>query len=370
MIWIVLVSTIAYILLVGLAIYSWKKKAITSPNTNQEIPEPTITVLVPFRNEASYLVTLLRCLNQQSLNHRHWNCIFINDHSDDNGIELLQPLLQSNFMLIHSLGLGKKAAIASALPLITTDYVVQTDADCNPGPQWLESIGQTLKNHPNAFLTGPVAINNPQTSLEHFQAMDLMALMGMTRAGIETGMWHMANGANMAYPTSLQKDRVQTISGQGFSSGDDMFLIEAAHILKDCPILFFKDPRVLVRTAPCKDISSFLQQRIRWGTKNAAMRSIGIKIALFIPLLFNLIISILTVVIIINPSIIYILIVSWMGKIIVDFIYLYTLSPYFQYRIKPLLFLVCSAIYPFYLTYLSILSIFKSHYEWKGRVTK
>ena len=370
MFWIVFILTGAYVLLVGMATYLWNTKFATDKKLQLITTRPAFTLLIPFRNEGSNLPYLLKDLQAQSLDNQFWNCLFVNDHSEDQSVPILEALLQPNQKLIHSQGHGKKAAITSGLHLIQTNYIVQTDADCRVGPHWLTSIYQVLIHHPSAFLTGPVAIHKPRTTLDHFQAMDLMALMGMTSAGLKTKWWAMANGANMAYPTQLLKHTNHSGTGHQFASGDDMFLVEAAGKATQDPILFHADPRAIVTTDACADIPSFIKQRIRWGSKNKAMRDPGIKIALAIPFCFNLMLGFITFVMLFNSSLLPIGGIVWIIKFGIDFMYLYRLAPFFQYQLNAYPFMVSSLIYPFYLSYLAILSIFKPQYEWKGRITQ
>lgn len=361
---------VLYAGLIGIACGLWMYQ---SRNPKQLIPgqeAQEFTLIVPFRNEANHLPLLIQCLNQQTFPRQQWECIFVDDHSTDNSLLAFNAPINFKYRVIQGTGDGKKAALNEAISYASNDHIIQTDADCTCSPSWLESIAQASYDRDPTVITGPVAIAPSHTLLDHFQAMDMMALMGFTFTGIRTGWWSMGNGANMSYPGSLREDATLHMKGQEYSSGDDMFLIEHATKMKQGHIHFLFDEAAIVHTPPCPDIKSFMQQRLRWAGKNAAMSSIGLKLTLIVCLGFNILLVAIVVRSVFNHEYISITLILWMQKWMIDYFYLKILASFFKTSIPLLQYLFSAALYPFYACLISLMSIFKRNYEWKGRVTR
>jgi biofilm PGA synthesis N-glycosyltransferase PgaC len=111
-------------------------------------------------------------------------------------------------------------------------------------------------------------LNEQQNPLERFQALDFAGMMLFTAAALHTRTWPMANGANLAYT----KEFFQTVGGfnnnHTYASGDDVFLMQQAFLHRPEQILFLKSNQAVVHTHTVSNWSDFIQQRIRWGTKN------------------------------------------------------------------------------------------------------
>lgn len=363
------IGAVFYSCLIGIASGLWIYQRRNNRKLNYGSKVRTFTVIIPFRNEANHLPSLIRCLNAQTFLRDQWECIFVDDHSTDDSLYAFNTSCNFKYRVIQSPGEGKKAALAQAISYASYEHIIQTDADCTFSPSWLETLAGATDEPDHTIITGPVAILQPETLLDHFQSMDMMALMGLTYTGIRTGWWYMGNGANMSYPRILHQRKAADLKDQYFASGDDMFLIEYAIRSKQNHIQFTSEQDAIVYTLPCRDVKSFIHQRLRWAGKNGAMSGIGIKLALMISLGFNMILVALFVMSVFNHDYIGITSILWLQKWIIDFIYLSILAPFFKTRI-PLQYLGCAATYPFYAFFISVLSIFKRNYEWKGRVTR
>lgn len=368
---ILLSITFSYVILVAAATISWNNGADLNPgDTSKPVHPVFLSVIIPFRNEVGQLPALLQALRTQSLQKIYWECIFVNDHSQDQGQALIWSSTLENVRVITNPGQGKKSAIAAGLECAKGDYIVQTDADCIMGREWLKTIHSTLSLSSNSVAAGPVSILNPVSWSDHFQAYDFMALMGMTCLGIQSRMWYMANGANLAYHRNIYDKMKNTGEYFDLASGDDMFLIETASTMINTPIHFLKDPNALVQTRAVSDLRSFIYQRLRWGSKNGRLKDWKIKMVLGLTLLFSVALVVVTLLTVVNKDWWLIAGSMWLIKATIDLMLLYTLSPFFNQKISIPYYLVCSVIYPVYLCIMVILSIFKRNYEWKGRISR
>ncbi len=353
--WIAWIGCIGYILIISFAIYHWlHSNKIKALDDNTVKP---CSILIPFRNEKENLPGLLSSLDALETGNAVLEIIFIDDHSDDGGSDVIKLSQKSNYWIVQSDGFGKKAAISKGISIAKYDTVLQLDADVTFSPHWFISVHNKLQTG-IGFLTGMVSIKNPNGWLEHFQLFDLIAMMGMTNAGIKSTFWNMANGANMAYPRRLY-DQISNPAHTRFSSGDDMFLIEEAN-KQNLPIDFNKDTDGLVYTRPEKTVQFLIRQRLRWASKNHALQSQMLKGVLLFVLLFNISLIIL-------PLLNVFFFLFWFIKVLVDFIYLKWLSRDFKTRINWLYYPASALLFPFFIGYISFLYLIRFPFDWKGR---
>lgn len=353
--WIVWIACFSYIVLIGFTLFHWfHNKENVFYNSDSIRP---CTILIPFRNEAENIPRLIDCLDSIKIDISNLEIILIDDHSEDNGADIIKSRQKSNFVLISSDSIGKKAAIAKGISIAKYNTIFQLDADGIFSHQWFYSVQKKL-NSGVEFLTGIVSIKNPQDILQHFQLFDLMALMSMTNAGIQSKTWYMANGANMAYPKKLYS-QISNRAHTAFASGDDMFLIEEAS-KQNLTIAFNKDKDGIVFTKPLDSFKSLIHQRLRWASKNKALNDMAIKFILLLVVLFNVSLLILPIL-----DLYYFFL--WPFKMVVDFILLKTLSKDFSTRINWAYFPLCFILYPFFIGIIAVLDLFQYKFNWKGR---
>lgn len=365
---ILLTSASLYVILIVSAFIHWTRKENLSSNPSGEPPGPVyLSVLIPFRNEAHHVPALLSALENQTLNTGHWECIFIDDHSTDEGPGFIHRIGKENIRVIFNPGTGKKSAIASAIPIAKGNFIVQTDADCVMGKDWLLSIYNRLLDADLLVLAGPVCINKSTSLLSHFQSFDFIAFMGITHLGIRSRLWFLANGANLIYNKGVYETMDTSEFHYGLASGDDMFLIQAAARINKEKIVFLKDSLTIVKTQAIADFRTFIHQRLRWGSKTGKLKDWKIKVILGITLLFSLLLAGVSIAALLIKGWWPIAGILWVLKGSIDFIYLKKLAPFFNQKIPLAPYLLCTLIYPFYLTMIFILSIFKRNYVWKGR---
>lgn len=347
---------ILYIALILFSIFQWRSNAQVNADESKLKP---CSILIPYRNEAKNLPGLLDSLDTIPIDKSRVEILLIDDHSEDESTTFIKTRIKSNYILQQADGIGKKKAIDTGISIAKFDTIFQLDADGTFGKRWFYSLQKKL-NSGIDFLTGIISIKNPQGWLEHFQLFELMALMGMTNAGIKSGYWHMANGANMAYPKKLYR-QISNPAHAAHSSGDDMFLIEEARRQK-LNIDFNKDRDGIVYTQPVSNLKTLIHQRLRWASKNSELNSLHLKWILFSVILFNISLIIL-------PFIHSGYAVLWIIKLLVDLIYLLVLSKDFSTTIKWLYYPVSALFYPLFIGYIGLLHMVRYRFSWKGRLS-
>ncbi len=262
-------------------------------------PQTTLTVVIPARNEAANIGRCLETILGGTYPGALLDIMVVDDYSDDDTAQIVRGFA-ARFPAVRLLSLGdfmdletpggafKKKALEVAIAQAKGEIIVTTDADCVVGPDWLRLIASVfeLAPQPVQLLTAPVVFHHDMNLLERFQTLDFLGLMGITGAGIHYRFQRMGNGANLAY----RKKTFEQVNGftgnDNHASGDDMFLIQKVAVRYPEGIFFLKNKAATVLTEAKPEWRSFLQQRLRWGTKNAALPEWPVRLALASVFLF------------------------------------------------------------------------------------
>lgn len=271
----VLFST-AYFFLIRWLLTEWDR--LRSPEVsaapNRAI---TVSIIVPARNEATNIRSCLDSLVQQSYPNSLLEIIVVDDHStdrtsaitlgyEDQGVRLL-ALADHLDQPTQSY---KKAAISLGVAEAQGELIITTDADCIAPPNWVKYMVTAHVTENWQCIAGPVLFHQEENALERFQSLDFIGTMIITGAGISSGKLQLANGANFAY-TKKAFEQVGGFDGvEAKASGDDIFLLHKIAAVFPGQVGFLKHAQATVFTRAMPNVSSFVQQRLRWGTKNAS----------------------------------------------------------------------------------------------------
>ncbi len=343
---ITIITCIIYYAQIGKWYSTWKKTPDFSPSSCDPTAKPTITVLIPFRDESSNLVALLHSLAIQKASH--WDVILIDDHSTDDSLAVIKAhrnLFSVNVSVVPNNGEGKKAALLTGAQTATGDYLLMTDADCSVPDSWISTYQQWIKKEGSELIIGPVFLTGLPTFFNRYQKRDFLALQ-ISGASATLGQRPiMSNGANLA----CQRDLFLTANLKTeFASGDDMFLLEWMKQQKRT-ISFLKTPSALVLTATEKNWSDFLNQRARWaskakGYKDKDILTIGVLIATT-----NALLTLCLIMSTIYPLLAIVWISLFLMKTLADFQLLRLGSAFYSYRDRLFEFFLSQFFYPFYI---------------------
>jgi cellulose synthase/poly-beta-1,6-N-acetylglucosamine synthase-like glycosyltransferase len=276
---IVYILTLLLLTAYGLLIAYYHRSFLRIPDAaglaSEYVPVTTITILVPARNEATNIAACLDSLLAQHYPQALWQCIVIDDHSDDDTAAIVTRYAGQNIRLVslkEQLNLPvtnayKKKAIETGVRLATGELIITTDADCIAGPNWLQSFAQRYESSAPVCIAAPVAISPAKTPLAIFEVLDFVSLQGITAAAVHHHMHAMGNGANLAY-TKKSFLAVDGFAGiDSIASGDDMLLMHKLALRFPKQLSYLKNRSAIVSTKPAATIKTFLQQRIRWASK-------------------------------------------------------------------------------------------------------
>ena len=255
--------------------------------------EKEVSILIAARNESENIEKLLQSLYNQSFSKDKFEVIIVDDHSDDDTLNISEDFRKShpdmNLKLLKATGSGKKQAISQALHKAENELVMVTDADCELPEHWIESmVGYFVQNNLKMLL-GPILLSPANTLFEKLQVLEHLSLIACTAGSAAIGMPVMCNGANMMYDRNAAIDVEKYRKDLKIASGDDMFLME--QFIKHYgskSIGFILDNQAIVKTSAMPNLKAFFRQRTRWTSKTKAYTNWKIITTALIVLMFNL----------------------------------------------------------------------------------
>ena len=369
----VITVSILFIIYSVLVLYygsAWR----STPNYNKRNQTGTPTkfaVVVAARNEEANISQLLTALAAQTYPADYFEVIVVDDHSQDDTASIATSFPGVKVISLQEEGINsyKKKAIETGIAATNAQMIVTTDADCTPGPQWLETIASFREEARAAFIVAPVAMHCNPSILQTFQAMDFMVLQAITGAAVSTGQLSMCNGANLAYERNVFYE-VGGFSGiDHIASGDDMLLMHKVSRKYPGSIAYLKSTEAIVDTQPVKTWKAFFNQRIRWASKASRYDDKRIFWVLLLVYLFNLAFLVLLIAGWWNYYYWIFLLLLWVLKTLVELPLLAHAADFFNksWATKLLFF-----FQPLHILYTICAGFFGQigKYEWKGRTVR
>lgn len=334
---------------------------IANQKTNRlkgALSQPNVAIIIPFRNEAKNLMELIHTLEFQSYPKEKLTVYFIDDHSEDDGRTLIPK--NQNYRIVESNGLGKKAALETAILLLKEEIVLTTDADSTLQQDWVSTMVSNIVERDLDLLIGGVSINATNW-LESIMKIELGNLVASGFAAANMNRAYVANGANLAFKKSLYFKAKSVRKDKHIASGDDVFLLFAAKSLK-ASIGSINSVASTVLTKMDTKLNTVLHQRVRWIKKAKAYKDQDAL--LFSTLVFtNNIASILLWFLPIDIELIVIILTS---KWFVEYM-LYLSLKQNKFNLKEGFYSILLSLgYPFY-TFVVALAALVINPTWKGR---
>jgi len=349
----------AFVVLFGFAVQRNKERGYV---TGTKIDPDEVTVLIPFRNEEERLPELLRSI--QELDRYPRRFIFIDDHSDDASVAIIEEALQGiPFEIIRlkdSENLGKKYAIRAGAAIVETQLTLTWDADIQVGSDYFSALSKLEE----ADLYVLPAILTSKNFKEQLFTFDVV-LANAVNNGLSG--WRrpiFASGANLLYRSQLFNDLDSFDEHKNISSGDDTFLLRD-FVKAKANVRVYSDPTVAVYTPAPSSMREYLDQRLRWVSKTNALGDFLNTLVAGLQLGFMASFLILIVWTALSAQwffLVYLLIC----KILTDFL---VFSAYFKRIGKSALLLMLPIVelwFPIYSVLLAVLLLFYRP-KWKGR---
>lgn len=358
-----------YLLLMAFYWAGWRSQSIFELQQDFQ-PTASLSVLIAARNEASRILACLEAVSKCTYPVHLLEIIVIDDGSTDDTANIVRQWGtahgQSGIKVLELRpGVGKKAALTAGMQEAKGAYIVCTDADCEPPRNWLLLMAQSLAQPQVKIVTGPVVFHREQSLLEWFQSLDLMGLMGITASGIHWRWQHMANGANLAYAKSVFHAVHGYEGNTHIASGDDLFLVQKVAQKWPGSVFFLKSPAAAVRTSAMPDWKAFVHQRIRWGSKNAALPEWPVRLSLAWVFGCCWALPVYAVTAIVGGTTWGPFMILLGAKTVADAFFLYQMSVFFNKKEAFRWFLPAQIVHILYIVLVGSLSIFYKKYKWR-----
>ena len=333
------------------------------------IPTHSVSVIIAARNEENHILACIESILKNNYPPELLEVILVNDHSEDLTGNLARSIGDDRLVVIdQEYGRsGKKQALDNAINFSTGTIIITTDADCRVGKDWVKTVAYTYSVTDQVAAAGPVVFEEGENLVEHYQVLDMSGMMAVTANGISKQKYYLANGANLSFLKSTFIDLGGYAGNEELASGDDMFLIQkiAKHKLK---IGYIKSSEAVVTTASENKMSDLLVQRKRWATKSKAYTDDGLKSVLAVIFIFQFsIVANIALSFVIDGTLIFIALFQLFIKGIMDFLFLKSMSDYFDRSESIKYFLGASVISIFIVLYSGFMSFIPGTYQWKGR---
>ncbi len=226
----IVISFLFLFFLTVLNLIIFYKKQIIS-DTNNKLPLEKISVVIPFKNEAENISSLMNALSKINYPHDFFEIILVDDNSTDATYQLLSDAVKgkSNYRLVKAIDKklpAKKGALTIGIENAKYDFVALTDGDCAPESDWLKNISKALENNDVVFGAAPLVPNNSFVS--RFAAYESLRSQIINHLTLSLGIPVSATGRNFAFRKRVFVELGGYNSTMDKLSGDDDLLIREA----------------------------------------------------------------------------------------------------------------------------------------------
>lgn len=331
---------------------------------------PKLSIVIPARNEADHLSTLVYAALTQHYPPNQLEVIVVDDHSTDRTLAIAQVMAQQHAQLkVLSLAEGsegKKAALTAGIKVAQGEIILQTDADCDLSPEWAWTMVSHFQGRTGLVL-GPVQITCRNNLWERLQSMEMVGLQALTAGGAIRRRPTMANGANMAF---LKKafDRLEGYNHiDQVASGDDELLVQKFRLQTNYQIQYAKCLDAAVKTPALDSWAQFRNQRLRWVSKARAYLDRRVNLIQLLSYVGFMSFPVFLIAGWWNPDYWVLGIELFILKCLADLFLMYFSARFFDKL--PLLryFMLLQIVYIPYVLWVGLAGNFVRSYNWKGR---
>ncbi len=359
-----------YFILILLLYIGWIKNKPFSIEKYKDNEQVFVSIIIAVRNEENNILNIINDIREQTYNN--FELIIIDDHSSDSTVDIIKNFIIKNSQIkllkLSDNFTSKKNAITKGIEKAQGNLIITTDADCRMNKNWLRTIVSFYVKYNPKMIVSPVIINEENTFFEKIQSLEFLSLIGSGAGAININHAIMCNGANLAFEKNMFFEFNDALKNN-FSSGDDIFLLLKIKKNYGKKILFLKSLNATVHTKASPNLKTFVNQRKRWTSKSRAYYDFDILFTAIIIFLTNFSLLFTFVASFFNSQFFYYFLLLFLTKSIIDFIFLHSITIFFNKLKLMKLFIPLQLLYFFYISFVSIVGNF-SKFEWKERNLK
>lgn len=345
---------------------------LSSPTENEYI-YPETTVIVSARNEENNISNLVNALVNQSYPKELLQLIIINDRSTDQTAEILtnyeREIDNLTIVTIQETPAGwapKKWALNTAINTVTTEIILQTDADCIPHNDWVKCMVQPFSSSEVGFVSGPAPLTNKSTLIDSLYELDSLAQDAFSAGGFSQGMVFSCTGRNIGFSKQAFDDVSGYENVSHFISGDDDLLLHKITGHPSYKAQFVLSVKSVVDSPPPSSLAQFVHQRLRFASKGFSYYNIKTSTSLkvVLPFLYGANVVALLSLLNFTETTQFYWMWPWIIKTMVDGIITYVFYHSIDRKWSLGTMTLLSLIHPLYIVTFGILGPF-STFEWK-----
>lgn len=359
------------IILIPILYYFLIRKVVKTWNLmesgNSEQTDQKVSIVIVGRNEEGNIPRLLQSLEDLTYPRVDFEVVYIDDHSDDNSLIILEDYSLSTELNFQykalDVGEGKKSGLTYGVSLAAYSLVVTTDADCEVPPNWLSGM---VSGSVKKFVSGPVRYADQHQVWKQLVELDFISLIVLGGVMHESGKPILANGANMMFHKSDFIELGGFGGNEDIASGDDVFLLKKMHKRYPQKTAFVKDKGAIVSTKMADTLSEFLQQRIRWAKKMKSagmLNSFLILLSLVYACFFMLPLGLFFIG---SWNFVALLAAVFLIKVLIDLYFFRHVLSFFGRKVLINRVWFVSLLHPFYFVFMGLISVVLP-FHWKNR---
>jgi len=347
-------------------------RSFRDENSSQTETKSRFTIIIPFRNEADHLISLISSIKGLNYPTHKFEIVFVNDESTDNSEHIIRTSIEDcriHYKILkneRSSASPKKDAITKAVKNSQYEWIFTTDADCLLHSDILSCYDQYIQSKNPYMIVGPVGFEQGEGLNYYFQQYEHLALQTLTTGGFGLKRPFLCNGANLVYLKELFLELDGYTGNNHISSGDDIFLFEKFREKYPNKIHFVRSNKAIVRTFPLKSWKELIEQRVRWASKISSQKnriSKWVGLSIFITNLW-LIAGLIYCLFV--PDLWANYLVIFFYKSLVDLIIISSSALFLSARFNLSAFMFNTLLYPYVSVWVAIRGLIGT-YSWKDR---
>ncbi|GAB6281947.1 MAG: glycosyltransferase [Ignavibacterium sp.] len=233
---------------------------------------PFISIIVAAKNEEKNIPALIKSLDEQYYPEEKYEVIIVDDNSTDNTFNITNSLIvnKTNFRIIKSDNkkiFGKRGALQKGIENSVYNYILITDADCEPQNNWLISFANVFNKGFN-FAYGIAPFYQSNNLINKISCYENFRNSILSFAFSKLNLPYTATSRSIGF----SKDTFFNLNGyfntiDSVSGDDDLLLKEAVKNKIQIGLIVNCDSFVFSKTKT--NIKDYLHQRARHLTSSS-----------------------------------------------------------------------------------------------------
>ena len=334
---------------------------------------PFVSIVIAAKDESNNLSKLFDCLEKQSYPKDKYEIIIVNDKSKDDTLKIIKNCSIDNLKYIDinftpKNWAPKKWAIYKGIEKSQGSIILQTDADCYMGKDWIRLMIKPFEDISVGFVSSLTPmLSNSNNIYKQLHLLDSIAQDIFSGYAIGKGLIFSCTARSIAFRKSYFIDVKGYRDISHILSGDDDLLMHKIVHYIGCKVKFIINKNAAVFSKPPNSLYDFFIQRLRFASKGFIYYKkefISVELKILLPLLYilNFFISISIIKFCNTGEPLYFF--PFLFKMIADYFMVYPVINNFGERWSLVSFIILSIFHPFYIISFGLLGPMLN-FKWK-----